>query len=321
LLTSEIRRRHVIDVRQGLGDTRGGALDVVLSGPGGDLEGAYLVARELRRRFEQVSVYVPFIAKSAATLIALAADELILGDLGELGPLDAQNNEKQHADFPVTVSGLRPFKALEQLDLGVLNFYDAVVSRVVDKGGMRLFDACGKAAELSSDVYKAMYSQIDPQRLAECARELEVGSEYSERILRRYRPEVFERNGRKIIHRLVHAYPSHGFVLDVEELQELELPVRLPGASDAAIVDEIASALMAAGEPIEHIELVMPAAPHPGRGADEPTAVESAVRAGVAPDADAGARTRRHSGRRRSANAAGIHQEVEATADSDGVAK
>jgi hypothetical protein len=78
---------------------------------------------------------------------------------------------------------------------------------------------------------------------------------------------------------------------------------------------------MAAGEPIEHIELVKPAAPHAGRGADEPIAVESAVRAGVAPDADAGARTRRHSRRRRSANGADIHQEVEATADSDGAAE
>ena len=37
-------------------------------------------------------------AKSAATLLCLVADELVLGDVGELGPLDAQCDERQQAD-------------------------------------------------------------------------------------------------------------------------------------------------------------------------------------------------------------------------------
>ena len=45
-------------------------------------------------------------AKSAATLLCLVADELVLGDVGELGPLDAQCDERQQADFPLNTSRL-----------------------------------------------------------------------------------------------------------------------------------------------------------------------------------------------------------------------
>ena len=51
---------------------------------------------------------MPFEAKSAATLLCLAADELVLGDLGELGPLDQQYEAKQTADYPLSTSRLLP---------------------------------------------------------------------------------------------------------------------------------------------------------------------------------------------------------------------
>ena len=84
-------------------------------------EAAYLVARELRRRFAQLTAYVPFEAKSAATLLCLAADELVLGDLGELGPLDQQYEEKQKADYPLNTSRLLPGSALRQLQEGAMD--------------------------------------------------------------------------------------------------------------------------------------------------------------------------------------------------------
>ena len=69
----------VTHLRTALGPSAGPHLDVVVTGPGGNLDAAYLVARELRRRFERVSIYVPLLAKSAATLICLGGDELVLG--------------------------------------------------------------------------------------------------------------------------------------------------------------------------------------------------------------------------------------------------
>jgi hypothetical protein len=65
-------------IHEMLGAQRGQA-DVVIRSPGGCLCCAYQIARELRRRFDRLGMFVPLAAKSAATLIALAADELVLG--------------------------------------------------------------------------------------------------------------------------------------------------------------------------------------------------------------------------------------------------
>jgi hypothetical protein len=100
-ISRQVAHSDVVAVRAALEDERLTALDVIVSSPGGDVEAAYLVARELRRRVQTLTVYIPFRTKSAATLIALAADELVLGSLGELGPLDAQYEEKQAHDFPL----------------------------------------------------------------------------------------------------------------------------------------------------------------------------------------------------------------------------
>jgi len=100
-ISRQVAHSDVVAVRAALEGERLTALDVIVSSPGGDVEAAYLVARELRRRVQTLTVYIPFRTKSAATLIALAADELVLGSLGELGPLDAQYEEKQAHDFPL----------------------------------------------------------------------------------------------------------------------------------------------------------------------------------------------------------------------------
>ena len=250
--TASIRRRLILDVRRALAGATLDPLDVVVSSPGGDIDAAYVIARELRRQGGHVTVYVPLTAKSAATLLCLAADELVLGSLGELGPLDAQYDEKQKADFPVTLSRLAPFTALAQLKDGVMAFYDEAVGRIVQRSGMRPFEACSQAAELTSAVYRTIYQQIDPNRLAESARGLEIGCEYGVRVLRRYRPDVFAKDGEQLIHRLVHAYPSHGFVVDLEELAELGLPAR--AAEDGAerdAVEALAEAIIEAPEDVD----------------------------------------------------------------------
>jgi hypothetical protein len=140
-------------------------------------------------------------------------------------------------------------------------FYDEAVGRIVQKSGMRPFEACSQAAELTSAVYRTIYQQIDPNRLAESARGLEIGCEYGIRVLRRYRPDLLAKVSTEVIHRLVHAYPSHGFVVDLEELAELGLPARAAedgGERDA--LDALAEAIIEAPEDATLIELVLPAA-------------------------------------------------------------
>ena len=51
---------------------------------------AMLIARAVEVRKAKVTVYVPVYAMSGGTLIALAADEIVLGEFSVLGPIDPQ---------------------------------------------------------------------------------------------------------------------------------------------------------------------------------------------------------------------------------------
>ncbi len=65
-------------------------VDVILHTPGGDLLPAIQIARALKRHKGPVTVYVPFYAMSGGTLIALAADRIVMGEGASLGPVDPQ---------------------------------------------------------------------------------------------------------------------------------------------------------------------------------------------------------------------------------------
>jgi len=71
-------------------------LDFVIASPGGDGTAAETMV-DLCRKYcsKTMRVIVPAYAKSAATLIALSSDEIVMGESSELGPIDAQINVRQ----------------------------------------------------------------------------------------------------------------------------------------------------------------------------------------------------------------------------------
>lgn len=68
-------------------------IDMVLHTPGGLALAASQIAHALARHQAKVTVFVPHYAMSGGTLIALAADEIILDDSAVLGPVDPQLGE------------------------------------------------------------------------------------------------------------------------------------------------------------------------------------------------------------------------------------
>ncbi|RJQ52077.1 MAG: hypothetical protein C4521_11060 [Actinobacteria bacterium] len=65
-------------------------LDLLLQSSGGDIDKAEKIVYMCRNRSKSLRVIVAESAKSAATLIALGADEIVMGDASELGPIDPQ---------------------------------------------------------------------------------------------------------------------------------------------------------------------------------------------------------------------------------------
>lgn len=63
-------------------------LDLFIYSRGGAIDVPWRIVTALRTTADEVNVLVPFRANSAATLIALGADQIVLGRQGELGPID-----------------------------------------------------------------------------------------------------------------------------------------------------------------------------------------------------------------------------------------
>jgi ClpP class serine protease len=84
-------------------------IDLVLHTPGGLVLAAEQIAFALKRRAGKVTVFVPHYAMSGGTLVALAADEIVMDPNAVLGPVDPQLGTAQSSFAAASV-----VKALEQ---------------------------------------------------------------------------------------------------------------------------------------------------------------------------------------------------------------
>jgi hypothetical protein len=65
-------------------------LDLLVTSPGGSAEATESIVTYLRSKFKHIRVFVPVAAMSAATMLALGADEIVMGAHSQLGPIDPQ---------------------------------------------------------------------------------------------------------------------------------------------------------------------------------------------------------------------------------------
>lgn len=65
-------------------------LDLLIHSPGGTVEATQKLVYMLRDKVKHLRIIIPESAKSAATLLSLASDEILMPYLAELGPIDPQ---------------------------------------------------------------------------------------------------------------------------------------------------------------------------------------------------------------------------------------
>lgn len=76
-------------------------IDIILETPGGLAEVVEDLVKLVRNKHKNVGIIVPGTAKSAGTIFSMAADEILMGELSALGPIDAQivsNGKRFSAD-------------------------------------------------------------------------------------------------------------------------------------------------------------------------------------------------------------------------------
>src|SRR3979411_1225785 len=74
-------------------------IDIVLHTPGGLVLATLQIAQALHEHEAKVTVFVPHYAMSGGTLIALAADEIVMGKHSVLGPIDPQLGQQPAASL------------------------------------------------------------------------------------------------------------------------------------------------------------------------------------------------------------------------------
>jgi len=162
---------------------------LIIQSGGGRIEPAYLISKTCKRLArDKFVVVVPRRAKSAATLISLGADEIHMGLMSELGPIDPQ---------------IRGYPAL-----GLTN-------------------ALNKVAELaakfprSSDMWsKYLGANLDLNDLGYFDRVTESAAQYAERLMRdKVLPEG--KTVPSIASHFVNHYKDHSFVIDYDEATSL----------------------------------------------------------------------------------------------------
>lgn len=80
----------LLPINDQLANLNGDALDFILETPGGSGEIAEDIVDLLHKKYDDVAVIVPGTAKSAGTLMVMAADEILMEPASSLGPIDAQ---------------------------------------------------------------------------------------------------------------------------------------------------------------------------------------------------------------------------------------
>lgn len=87
---TSIDNSDIIPIADQLETLKGGKLDVILETPGGSGETTEDIVRLLRRKHDEVNFIVPGVAKSAGTIMVMSGDDILMGSISALGPIDAQ---------------------------------------------------------------------------------------------------------------------------------------------------------------------------------------------------------------------------------------
>ena len=180
---------------------------LLLLSRGGEIEPAYQISK-ICRTFanSKFVVAVPRAAKSAATLIALGADEIHMGMLGELGPIDPQVG-----DLPA---------------LGVKRALQTIAG------------VCEEFPGSAEAFARYMASKLTVEQIGYCERVSESAVQYAQRLLAKR--ATLRPRAEKIAKQLVYEYKDHGFVIDIEEARTLlESSLIVTDSSEVQFAEQI----------------------------------------------------------------------------------
>jgi ClpP class serine protease len=88
------------EVLRGIREAKDKPVDLILHTPGGQLHASIQIAKALKNHSAKTRVFVPHYSMSGGTIIALAANEIIMDKDASLGPIDPQVGDFLRGIFP-----------------------------------------------------------------------------------------------------------------------------------------------------------------------------------------------------------------------------
>jgi Serine dehydrogenase proteinase len=197
-------------------------IDVILDSPGGSLDSAFRTALYLSKYAGTLNIYVPRRAKSASTLIAVAANNLFMSPFGELGPLDTQIRDPRNPmDY---ISALDCYQSVDYVrEFGFSTLAQALKQlAAVTQGKLLLTDSLDAAAKFAIGSITPMLSQTRSLDFGAWGRSLKMGERYAQMLISRA-SEMDQGRAEKIASRLVYGYTHHFFPIDITEARDMGL--------------------------------------------------------------------------------------------------
>lgn len=196
---------------------------LILTTAGGDPDAGYRIGRAINFYYKDVKIMIPDMCKSAGTLVAISASELIIGDLGELGPLDVQLRKSD--EMGEQSSSLNIFSTIQELQKATLTSFRHFVTDIRYGTGVGTKLASNIASDLTKSLISPISAQIDPIKLGEQKRALQIAKEYASRL------NEMSNNlkSSEALDKLISGYPCHSFVIDRKEAKTLFKYVRGTG--------------------------------------------------------------------------------------------
>ena len=207
---------------------------LLLTTRGGSPDAGYKIARYLQDNYTEFRVLVSGMCKSAGTLIAVGATEIVFTPYGELGPIDIQ---KRKVDSLVeNQSGLVTDDTIDSLmdkaiQRHISGFYEILKNT---EAAVSFETAAHVSAELVTGMLGRVFEGIHPYEVGENARAMRIAMDYCERLAKRTR-NIKD----AAIRTLAKSYPSHGFVIDYAEAETLFNNVRYANDAEKKLIQAL----------------------------------------------------------------------------------
>ncbi len=174
-------------------------IDLLVLSNGGDPIVSWRIITLLRKKFDKVSILIPYTAYSAATLLALGGDEIIMHSHGNLGPIDPQININ-------TPQG--------QTTIG----YEDIIKYIEFVKGIGITDQ-----ELVQKSFEKLTAEIAPTAIGFAKRSSQLGLTMGEKLLATH---MTDENKTKVISETLNSkFYHHGYPLGRKEAKEIRLPI------------------------------------------------------------------------------------------------